>query len=55
MSLFGFTIVKEKPGVISQDSCWVCFYGAWMHTGRSLFSLAWSVVAEFKHDDHLVG
>lgn len=55
MKLFGYTIVKEKPGVISPGACWVIFYGAWMHTGGSLLGTIWNVIIEYKNDRHLVG
>lgn len=55
MKLFGFTIYREKPGVISKGPCWVCFYGYWMHADYPFWRLIWNVVTEFKNDRHLVG
>lgn len=55
LRLFGFGIFREKPGVISKDAVWVCFYSHYIHTGDTLASLLWDVVTEYKNDRHLVG
>jgi hypothetical protein len=57
-SLFGITLFRERPGVISPEACWVCSYGGipgWLHTNRSLLPLLWEVATEFRGDRHLVG
>jgi len=55
LNLFGFTLFREKRGVISLGPCWVCFYDCYMHADESLAGLIWSLVTEFRHDRHLVG
>lgn len=56
MTLFKYMrFFKEKPGVISPNSCWVCFYDCYMHADESLIKLLYSIITEFKHDKHLVG
>ena len=57
-SLFGITLFRERPGVISHGACWVCVYGGipgWIHTRESLLTLLWEVVMEYKNDRYLVG
>lgn len=55
MRIFGLGIVHERAGVISEEPCWVCWYGYWMHTGDTLLSLLWNVFTEWKNDRHIVG
>lgn len=55
MKILWFYITKEKPGVISENSCWVITYQCWLHTGVSLIDVLWNVITEYKNDRHLVG
>ena len=55
LRLFGHTLYLEKSGVISQNSCWVCFYSSYMHADESLARLLWSLLTEYESDKHLVG
>jgi hypothetical protein len=48
-------IFKEKPGMISKDSIWVCFADCHMYTADTFFGLAWLMIKEWKSDKHLVG
>ncbi len=48
-------IYKEKPGVISESSCWVCSHAGFLYIEDTLLKLLWSIVTEFKNDKHLVG
>ena len=48
-------IFKEKPGVISKDSIWICIDKSWMYTADSLIKLIWVIVLEWKMDKNLVG
>jgi hypothetical protein len=58
MSLFGVTLLRERAGVISAGPCWVFMYGGvpgWLHVNESLLLLLREVIAEWRHDRHLVG
>ena len=55
LELFGFTLFREDPGVISSGPRWVCFYDCYMHADESLPRLIWSLITEFRHDRHLIG
>lgn len=46
---------KEKPGVISESSIWVCSYSCYLHIHESLIRLILEVITQYKHDRHLVG
>jgi hypothetical protein len=54
MRLFGVSIWREAPGVISPGFCWCATYGCWMHCTGSLVGL-WSLITEWQHDRHVVG
>lgn len=48
-------IWREKAGVISVGPCWIVTYGSWMHCCPGIASLLWSLLTEWKSDQHLVG
>jgi len=48
-------IFKEKPGVISKDSIWVCIDKSWMYTADSFVVLVCVIITEWKMDKNLVG
>lgn len=49
------TIFREYPGVVSDDICWVCIYGPYLHIEATLPRLLWNVLTEFRHDRHRGG
>lgn len=55
--IFGHVIYREKPGVLSEGPCWVCWYGqgCWGHFCDGFWELIWNVITEYKHDRHLIG
>jgi hypothetical protein len=54
MTLFNWiTIFKEKPGVISPESCWVILGGGYMYIDDTLLGVLWLALTEWKHDRHL--
>jgi hypothetical protein len=55
VTVCGVTIGYYGPGVVSPRLCWICCYGAWMHTADTLLGLMWNVATEWKHDRHLCG
>lgn len=48
-------IFKEKPGVISEGPCWVCFHGPYMYTGDSFWLLLKDLWRNWNNDRALVG
>jgi hypothetical protein len=50
-----FTIFKEKPGVISKDSCWICICEGYLYTGDTLEELISTLNSEWKLDKHIAG
>ena len=48
-------IFKEKPGVISDDACWVCFSGCYMYTGDTLFQLFVDMLKFWNSDSRMIG
>lgn len=49
-----FIVFKEEPGIISPNSCWVCFSGSYMYESESLLGLVWTVYNEWQEDFNLV-
>lgn len=48
-------IFKEKAGIISKDSSWVCFHKEYMYTSDTLLGLLKQIIFEWKHDKHIAG
>ena len=55
ISIPRIVLMKEKPGVISPNSCWVLIYDCWMYTGDTVFQLTKTVVKNWKSDKYIVG
>lgn len=51
-----FNVFKEKPGVISKESCWVMIDNhGYIYIHGTLLGLLKEVITEWKNDKHLVG
>jgi|TARA_B110000240_G_C13453445_1_gene433566 hypothetical protein len=49
-------IYKEKAGVISTQSCWVCLdKKGYMYLDNTLHGLLWEVITEWRQDKHIAG
>lgn len=53
--LFGFTVWKEPPGVISEGACWICCYSMYMHCCGGFWELIYNVITEYKSEHHICG
>lgn len=52
------SIFKERPGVISEDACWVCWHNdglIYLYTADTLLGLARKIRRSWKNDSCLVG
>jgi len=49
------TISKEKPGVISEDACWVCIYDCYFYTGDTFWLLLKDMWKWWNNDLRLIG
>ena len=45
---------EEKPGVFSEDKCWVSFHDGYLYIAGTSRGLARQIINEFQHDKHLV-
>lgn len=48
-------IFEEKPGVISEDSCWICTHNGYMYIAPTLGELIEMLNTEWEADKHIVG
>jgi len=48
-------IFREKPGIISEDACWVGLHDCYLYVEDTLVELLVTILTEWKHDRHLVG
>ena len=48
-------IFKERPGVISKESVWVCIHEEYMYVADTLEALVAILNTEWEHEKHLVG
>lgn len=55
LKIFGHTLWKERPDVISKVPVWCCSYSCYLHVHESLWDLLREVVREHRHDRHMVG
>lgn len=53
--LWQHSIWLERPGVVSEQAVWVCYYDGYMHIHHWFIPLIWNVLTEYKHDRHAVG
>lgn len=54
-SLRDFSIFKEKPGVLSPGSVWVCFFDEYMYTAPTFLKLVYVMFREWKQERHQIG
>jgi len=48
-------IFKEKAGVISPESVWVCIYKEYLYIESNLIKLLFVLLFEWNDDKHFVG
>jgi hypothetical protein len=48
-------VFKEKEGVISKESCWVCIHDEYLYTADTYLKLLWVLMTQWENDKHLVG
>ena len=48
-------IFKEKAGIISPNSCWVCIHDGYMYIGNTLIELIAVLNTKWEDDQYLVG
>lgn len=48
-------LFKERPGVISKDSCYVAMCTGYLYTADTLEELLTRLETEWEQDQHLVG
>jgi len=48
-------IFKEKAGIISPNSVWVCINKEYLYVSSNFFSLLLMLLFEWNDDKHLVG
>jgi len=48
-------IYKEKAGIISEQSVWVCINNDYLYISENLLKLIWILLTEWNNDKHLVG
>lgn len=46
---------REKPGVISENECYVILSDEYMYEGDTSQECIWTMILQWKHDKHLVG
>lgn len=50
-----FKIFKEGAGVISPMTMWVIFDGGYMYESKTLISVLFKFITQYKDDRHFVG
>lgn len=48
-------ILKEKPGIISPNACWVAVDDEYLYIEDTLLKLLYVLLTEWKHDKHFAG
>lgn len=48
-------IFRQKAGVISQESCWVCVHQSYLYIGDTLPQLLWIMITKWNNDKYIVG
>jgi hypothetical protein len=56
MRLGNLSIYKEKSGIISKDSIWICIdIMGYLYTSKYLLKLLMLIITEWRQDRHLIG
>lgn len=50
-----FTLVRERPGVVSKNACWLLLHDCWLYSGETVVELLGDISKNWKKDRALIG